>query len=178
MMMELIQEESLFLSVMDSIRIFLSFCLSNTHTHKQSTHLSIRGTPERSSSLIEIRIEWLHETEQRTEAHVCETIDRQFLTWRSRCSSHTCRFRNPTSSMLRKRIESAIEEIDVLSAIPPTARNVLKLPSGVILRAITVEIIFACFLSEVCRTLHFANSLSEGIFNVTPLTLPYIFLFH
>lgn len=43
--------------------------------------------------------------------------------------------------MLRKRIGSAIEEIDVLSAIPPTARNVLKLPSGVILRAITLEII-------------------------------------
>jgi len=109
--------------------------------------------------------------------HVCEVIDRQFLTWRSRCSSHTCRFRNP-ASMFRKRIGSAAEEIDVLSAIPPTARNVLKLPSGVILRAIVIEIIFACLPGGACRTFHFINSLSEGTFRTTPFTPPCTFLFH
>lgn len=51
-----------------------------------------------------------------------EVIDRRFLTWRlRRCSSHTCRFRNPASSILRKRAGSVTDEIDVL-AIPPTAR--------------------------------------------------------
>jgi len=80
--------------------------------------------------------------------------------------------------MFRKRIGSAAEEIDVLSAIPPTARNVLKLPSGVILRAIVIEIIFACLPGEACRTFHFMNSLSEGTFRAIPFTPPYTFLFH
>lgn len=102
--------------------------------------------------------------------HVCDAIDHQFLTWRSRCSSHTCRFRNPASSILRKRTGSAAEEIDVLSTIPPTARSVLKLPSGVILRAIAVEIILACLLRRACKTLHFANPLSKGTFRATPFT--------
>lgn len=98
-------------------------------------------------------------------------IDRQFLTWRSRCSSHTCRFRNPASSILRKRTGSAAEKIDdSLSTIPPTARSVLKLPSGVILRAIAVEIILACLLGRACKTLHFANPLSKGTFCATPFT--------
>lgn len=52
-------------------------------------------------------------------------------------------------------IRRRIKEIDVL-AIPPAA-SVLELPSGVILRAITVKIIFACFLDGTCNALHLAN---------------------
>jgi len=70
------------------------------------------------------------------------------------------------------------EEIDVLSAIPSAARSVLKLPSGVVLRMIAIEIILACLPNGACRTLHFANPLFKSTSHATPFTPLYIFLFH
>lgn len=100
-------------------------------------------------------------TGQRIRNRSISVTVRRFLTLRLGCSSHTCRFRNPTSSISRKRAGSQQKRLTLSWC--RQLHGVLETPFDVI--RCTIEIVFAHFLGGVCKPLllgkHLGNPQSE-----------------